>query len=158
MKHSERIAREDVISECLRALDIGIGDEQPTDQALRIMKEIKALRAPDPLVLAQQPNDTKYRTRFPTDYLERVQDAARAAWLAQWQHGDVDPAHDATAGVDTPLGRLRCTVWQRQWAGKVRQTTTWASEYALNDEPISVREIRAAGLAQRPTTRNRKKK
>lgn len=71
------------------------------------------------------------------DYLERVQLKARG------EYGGV-------ATENTPLGPLLCeaTLIDGQWH----------SEYYLNGERIAVREIKALGLAQRPTTRNRRKK
>jgi hypothetical protein len=73
------------------------------------------------------------------DYVERVQVKARAAGNA-----------GGSASVKTPIGELTCMTWID--AGK-RQ-----SEYTLAGSRISVREMKALGLAQRPTTRNRRPK
>lgn len=78
------------------------------------------------------------------DYLERVQLEARQGWL-------VKRSGDGCGSTRTPLGVLSCRTWME--AGKDR----WQSLYMLAGEPITVREIKALGLAQRPTTRDRKK-
>lgn len=81
------------------------------------------------------------------DYLAMVQRQARAAWRGGLA-GSADAG--AAATVKTPLGPLMC---------EARMTAEgWFSEYYLNGERIAVREIKALGLAQRPTTRNRRKK
>jgi hypothetical protein len=154
MNHAAKLAREDALTEALRATDAAIGDEQPTDQALRIIEALKRLRSDG-------------KARVPgldrRDYLAEVQDAARLAW--SMQHGGkpaalpTGPGHDAVAGIDTPLGRLKMVTWRRPWNGNLRgERIAWAGEYYLDDEPITVAEIKAAGLAQRPTTRNRQRK
>lgn len=71
------------------------------------------------------------------DYLERVQLRSRG------EAGGI-------ATENTPLGPLMCEA--------TLIDGEWASEYYLNGERIAVREIKALGLAQRPTTRNRRKK
>lgn len=82
------------------------------------------------------------------DYLEQVQLKARQAWV-DGRMSQTTKA--AVASVPTPLGALLCETWME--AGKDR----WQSLYMLAGEPITVREIKALGLAQRPTTRERKK-
>jgi hypothetical protein len=94
----------------------------------------------------------------PTDFLERVQIAARRAHIAQHAKDKIGRTYSASASVDTPLGKLECMTWKRPWEGEKRARVTWASEYQLAGEFISVREIKAAGLAQRPTSRNRQKR
>lgn len=145
MTHTARLAREDAITEALRAADMAIGDEPPTDQALRIIAALQNLRSDQP---------ARVTSLDRIDYLEHVQTAAQRAWQARHDRIVTGPDHDATAGIDTPIGRLKSVTWRRAWAsGRI----AWASEYYLNDAPITVAEIRAAGLAQRPTTRKRRR-
>ncbi|MER9628360.1 hypothetical protein [Mesorhizobium sp. M0296] len=148
MTHTARLAREDAITDALRAINAALGDEVPTEQAFRIIDAIKRLRDGEP---------TRVTSLDRRDYMAEVQDAARDLWARKRAIVGVDTGVDATAGVDTPIGRLRVTTWRRQWAGERGERIAWASEYYLNDLPITVAEIRAAGLAQRPTTRNRRK-
>jgi hypothetical protein len=137
----------------LRAVTEALGLEEPTAQAFAMIDAIKRLRDGQPARVSS----TERR-----DYMAEAQDRAQAEWYAR--HGGkgdgsipIGLEHDATAGVDTPLGRLRVVTWRRQWAGTRGERIAWASEYYLNDEPITIAEIRAAGLAQRPTSRNRRK-
>lgn len=146
MNLTTALARESVIADALRAIDEAIGDEPPGEQAFRIVAAIKALR-PD-----RSPHVASLER---VDYLEALQRSARTAWNSQYAAGSIGPECDAVAGLDTPLGRLKMVTWQRVWRGG---RIAWASEYYLGDDPVSIAEIRAAGLAQRPTTRNRKKK
>ncbi|RWF64103.1 MAG: hypothetical protein EOQ34_29940 [Mesorhizobium sp.] len=153
MTNTARIAREEAITDALRAINDAIGDEEPTDQAFKIIDAIKRLRDDKPARVASTER---------VDYLGRVQAEAQAAWMAQFLPEaetipPVGPNYDATAGVDTPLGRLRVTTWRRGWRGARGERIAWASEYYLADQPITVAEIRACGLAQRPTSRNRKR-
>jgi len=147
MTHTHKLARDEFITEALRAVNDAIGNEEPHAQAFRIIAAIKGLR------------EDKVRVAGGgIDYLERVQNTARDVWIMEFggKHGNiVVVGPQATAGIDTPIGRLRCTTWRTLWKG---ERAAWASEYSLNDEPITVREIKAAGLAQRPTTRNRQKR
>lgn len=152
MTHAARIARDDTITEALRAVNTAIGDEEPTDQAFRIIAAVKALRSDAP------PRITSLAR---VDYLGQVQQEAQRTWQSAYAYRDDEPSnpigqdHEAIAGIETPLGRLKCTTWRRLWKdGRI----AWASEYSLNDEPITIAEIRDAGLARRPTTRNRQKK
>ena len=140
MRKKHELARDDFIAEALRTANDAIGDNEPTPQALAIIAALKSLRSPSIRV-----------TGGNVDYLGNVQQAARAA-----HNEEIAPA--ATAGITTPLGRLKCTTFKRLWRGKRGERVAWYSEYTLDDAPISVREIRDAGLAQRPTTRNRQKK
>lgn len=153
MTHTARLARQDAFTEALRAADRVIGDEHATPQALQIIEAIKRLRDERPARVA---------SLNPVDYLTKVQEAARAAWVGE--HGTTasgltiittGPEHDASASIDTPLGRLTITTWRTRWNG---ERIAWASEYSLAGEAITVAEIKAAGLAQRPTTRNRRRK
>lgn len=149
MSHTAKLAREDAFTDALRVTDEAIGDEQPTPQALRIIEALKRLRDAQP---ARVPGLER------VDYLAQVQDAARSRWALDWDQENIGPAHDATAGVDTPLGRLSATVWRERWNGYRGERIAWASEYSLEGEPITIAEIKAAGLAQKPTSRNRRKK
>lgn len=73
------------------------------------------------------------------DYLMKAQTKARGA------------GKDGGSGsTKTPLGELTCMTWTAEG----RRTST----YTLAGKQITVREIKALGLAQRPTTRNRKSK
>lgn len=148
MNHTVRIARDDAIVEALKAATQVIGDDAAEPQALRIVEAIKRLRE----------GAVRVASLNPIDYLERVQRAAREAWHTERRPTDTGPEFDATAGVDTPLGRLSMVAWRRPWNGrKTGQRVAWAGEYYLDGRPITVAEIRAAGLAQRPTTRRRQK-
>ena len=148
MSHAAKLARDETITEALRAANDALGDEEPTNQAFRVIAAIKALRHDGVRVTGSER----------IDYLERVQKAVQRAWLDEYD-GAVgvvgDPKHDAIAGIDTPIGRLKAITFRRQWKGG---RIAWATEYYLDDQPITIREIRAAGLAQRPTTRNRQKR
>lgn len=153
MTHTATLARHDAFTESLRAADRVIGDEHATPQALQIIEAIKRLRDEKPARVA---------SLNPVDYLTKVQEAARAEWLTKKamfeNQGDPDPIgpnYDATASIDTPLGCLTITTWRTRWNG---DRIAWASEYSLSGEVITVAEIKAAGLAQRPTTRTRRKK
>lgn len=149
--HTARLAREDTITEALRAINAALGDDMPTDQAFRIIDAIKRLRDGQPARVTS----TERR-----DYMTEVQEIARARWITAYggQHGNIVPLGvDASASVETPLGLLRVVTWRRAWTGDRGERIAWASEYYLNDEPITVAEIKAAGLAMRPTTRRRRK-
>jgi len=141
----EKLTREDTLTEALRMVSETLGDEPPTSQALRIIAGLKAMMpGAVPRVYA----------RTGVDYLERLQSAVHGAWIAKHSRDATGPEHDAIAGIDTPLGRFNALTYRRPWKnGKI----AWATEYYLNDEPVTIREINAAGLAQRPTTRNRKR-
>ncbi|UVD55108.1 hypothetical protein NE852_13425 [Rhizobium sp. Pop5] len=145
MNLTTALARDAAVTEALRAVDEAIGDEPPGEQAFRIIAAIKALR-PD-----RSPEVAELER---VDYLETAQRSARAAWNSQYAAGSLGPECDAVAGIDTPIGRLKAVTWRRPWRnGRI----AWASEYYLDDAPVSIAEIRAAGLAQRPTTRNRRR-
>jgi len=144
------LARDEAIADALRVATAVIGDDIATPQALAIIAAIKRLRGADPVKVAQL---------RAVNYLAQLQAQARTSWSKQ--HGGLTgaanvtgPQADAIAGIDTPLGRFRCTTWRRRWStGRI----AWASEYYLNDQPITIAEIEAAGLAQRPTTRQRRR-
>ncbi|MDX8537045.1 hypothetical protein RFM23_05335 [Mesorhizobium abyssinicae] len=148
MNATARLAREDAITEALRVVNDAIGDEVPSAQAFRIIDAIKRLRDGQPVRV------TSGERR---DYLSEGQEAARVAWNKTHSQDATGPEYDALIGIDTPLGRLRVTTWRRPWSGERGERIAWASEYYLNDLPITVAEIRACGLAQRPTSRNRKR-
>jgi len=139
------LARDEAITDALRVANDAIGDDEPTAQALKIIAAIKRLRAADPVKIAALSR---------VNYLAQLQREAQTMWNGHYDDGAHGPAHDVIAGIDTPLGRFRCTTWRRRWStGRI----AWASEYYLNDQPITIAEIEAAGLAQRPTTRQRRK-
>lgn len=149
MTHAARMAREDAITDALRAADEALGGEQPTPQALRILAAIRQLRSGEPVRVVSTDR---------VDYLQQVQQKSRALWLRQY--GDLPatgPEHDASATVKTPIGFLSATTWRRTWTGRLGTREAWATEYDLDGEPISIREIREAGLARRPTTRRRRR-
>lgn len=151
MSHAARLAREDAITDALRAANVAIGEDVPSSQALKIIDAIKRLRSDQPVrVIALSA----------ANYLAKVQAAARAAWFAE--HGSKcspEISDDAVASIDTPIGRLKLVTWRRIWASDKRGARiAWAGEYYLNDDPVTLAEIEAAGLAQRPTRRNRQKK
>ena len=145
MNLTTALAREAAIADALRAIDEAIGEEAPGEQAFRIVAAIKALRADSAPHVASLER---------VDYLETLQRSARATWNSRYAAGSIGPDFDAVAGLDTPLGRLKMVTWRRAWRGG---RIAWASEYYLDDDPVSIAEIRAAGLAQRPTTRKRRK-
>lgn len=137
--HARKLAREDFITEALRTINDAIGEEEPHAQAFRIIAAVKAMR------------DDKARVAGGgVDYLEKVQRAARSAW-----HNRTEEDRPGIGCVATPIGNLMATTWRVEWSGG---REAWRTEYALNGDPITIREIKAAGLAQRPTTRNRQKK
>lgn len=140
-----KLTREDAFTDAIRAADEAIGDEPPTDQALRIIAALKRLR---------DSVNARVTGTERIDYLRRAQEATQAAWLDQHEPDLIGPAHDAACRIATPLGDLTCRSWRVRWRGG---RVAWASEYTLAGEPITISEIRAAGLAQRPTTRNRQK-
>lgn len=148
-KISREMIRHDAIVECIRAvsqvMDVD-GDPGPVAHAM--LDALKSLQSAVPVRV-------QYMT--PVDYLETVQNIARATWASQYQGGETGQIHSASGAVDTPLGRLRCTTWQREWAGKRHQRVTWASQYDLRGEPVTIDTIRSAGLAERPSKRNRPK-
>lgn len=151
MSITARLARDEAIADALRVATAVIGDDAASPQALAIVAAIKRLRVADPIKIAALSR---------VNYLAQLQGKARGLWMQIYaiedQRGQdcIGPQADATAGIDTPLGRFRTVTWRRRWSnGRI----AWASEYYLNDEPITIAEIDAAGLAQRPTTRQRRK-
>ena len=145
MSHTARMDREGFVTEALRAVETALGTEELTAQALRIVAALKCLRSEKPVILA---------ATNPTDYLERVQNAVRAAWSAEHAPTCTGPEFDTIAGIDTPLGRLKAIAFRKQKGERI----AWWTEYYLDDQPITLAEIKRAGLAQRPTTRIRPKK
>lgn len=146
MSHAARIARDDALRDALRAADAVIGDQPATAQARQIIDALKRLRDGRPV---------RTDRIEPIDYLTRVQEQAHAAWQRRHASDKTGIANDATAQVVTPLGILQLTAWRTTWQGG---RVAWAGEYALDGEPITIAEIKAAGLAQRATTRARRRK
>lgn len=142
MKHSDLTARYDALTDAIRVATDCIGDKNAQPQALAIIQALKRLRDDKP---------ARVSSLNPVDYLEKAQTEARG----KARFGAGNQPTQAIGGVDTPLGRLICTTWRTVWKGGKE---AWRSEYTLAGNPITVREIRDAGLAQRPTTRNRQKK
>lgn len=136
--------RIDTLTDVLRAINDVCGDEPPAPQTLDIIKAVKRMRDDKPVQVS---------SAHRVDYLEQVQRKARAAWK---RLGDNDFGYPGIAAVETPLGVLRAETHEVQWRRKSGVVTLqWASRYTLNSDPITVAEIREAGLAQRPTSRNR---
>ncbi|MGV8856744.1 MAG: hypothetical protein ACOH2L_19170 [Devosia sp.] len=148
-KIARDIIRHDTIVECIRvaseAMDVD-GDAGPVAHA--ILDALKSLQSTGPV---------RVQRMTPVDYLETVQRNARSAWGEKYQGDETGPVHIASGAVDTPLGLLRCTTWKREWAGKRHQRVTWASQYDLKGEPVTIATLRSAGLAERPSRRNRPK-
>lgn len=148
MRLRDRVARENTLREVLRGIDETLGDARPTAQALAILDTVRSMIAGRRCI--------NYEAR-PVDYMERVQIEARNAWSNAATKAGPNAAK-GTAEIATPLGLLRATTWRRPWQGKRGERVAWATVYYLDDEPVSVAEIKAAGLARRPSTRNRQKR
>ena len=145
MSVTASLARDEAIADALRVATAVIGDDIATPQALAIIAAIKRLRGADPVKVAQL---------RAVNYLAQLQRDAQTMWIGHYAENVTGVQNDVIAGIDTPLGRFRCTTWRRVWKnGQI----AWASEYYLNDQPITIAEIEAVGLAQRPTTRQRRK-
>lgn len=137
MSHTARLARHDALTDALREADRVIGNRHASAMALQIIDAIKRLRDEKPARAA---------LLEPVDYLSRVQEQARAA---------VDVTGIGYASVETPIGILTATTWRTTWRGKRGEREVWRSDYVLNREPITIAEIKEAGLAQRPRSRRR---
>lgn len=136
MTLAERIAYETAVTDCIRAVSQSCpGAGADVFAALRSTLPEKASRVLEP---------------SPVNYLEQIQRLAQTAWYEKHGHGTGlhGAAADAVAGLDTPLGRFRAVIWRRPWAGKRGERLCWSTEYYLNDEPVTLDEIRAAGLAK----------
>lgn len=144
MSHADRIAREEALTDALRIIADVVGNDNASAQVLHIIDAIKRLRANKP---------ARVRMLTPIDYLSRVQELARAKWLTRHAEDPTIGRFEAVHAVDTPIGVLRLVTWRTEWRGG---KPAWAGEYSLDDAPITIAEIRAAGLAQRPTTRKRR--
>ena len=145
MKHAEKIIREATLTEAIRELHPLMGEE-PSPEAFAMLDRLKDMRDAAVATVASTAR---------VDYLEQAQTAARRDHNVKHGRDKIGRAFMGTATVDTPLGQLECSTWLRPWDGEKRARVTWASDYMLAGNFISVREIKAAGLAQRPTTRNR---
>lgn len=141
MNVTTRLARHDALTDALREADRIIGSRHASAMALQIIDAIKRLRDEKPARVA---------LLEPVDYLTRVQEAAQTA---------ADPAtRVGAAKIETPIGILTATTWRTTWRGKRGEREVWRSEYGLDGAPITIAEIKAAGLAQRPTKRRRRVK
>lgn len=147
--HAYKIARDETIQEVIRTLDAALSYVERDEEDIRrnVFATLKGMREGLPVVV---------RTLNRIDYLEKVQTEARAEH-ARSRPSDNAKEYTASAVVETPIGKLGIITWQRTWRGARGERTAWASEYTLNGEPITLDEIRKAGLNQRPTTRNRTK-
>lgn len=134
MTLAERIAYETAIEDAIRT----VSENCPAANA-DVFSALQSLRPSKPTRVAYSP---------PVNYLEVLQQLARKAWHDK--HGS--EAHgaeaDAVAGLDTPIGWLRAVVWRRAWTGKRGLRLCWSTEYYLDDEPVTLDEIRKAGLAK----------
>lgn len=145
MTYAATLARCDAFTEALRLANDAIGNDPPTDQALRIIKSLQRARDDKP---------ARVTSLDRVDYLGQVQQAARTRWSVTYEGSAHGPGFEVSEKVQTPLGLLTATVWRRCWTGPHRgKRTAWAAEYHLNGKPISITEIREAGLAMRPTER-----
>lgn len=145
MKIAEQIVRADALTDALRAMQNIIGDADVQPQMLEAIRAIKALRAG---------YEVRVQTAERVDYLDRVQHVARTAWGEAYGGNGMRIDTEASGSVQTPLGALTATVWRQETSAG----TQWKAHYSLDGKPISVRDIKLAGLAQRPTSRNRGRK
>lgn len=145
MNLGERQAYENAVTEALRMANDALGDEQPTQQVLRVLEAVRSLRSDKPVV-----NPSTERI----DYMERAVARARMEW-SKAPAGE-SGARRGIGGTDTPMGRLKAVTWRRDVISRPGKEF-WHTEYYLDDQPISLREIREAGLARRPTIRRRPK-
>lgn len=132
MTLAEQNARHDALVDAVRAAVAAIGEERPTEQGLRIVEALKALKDEVPRVTHTEP----------VDYLKAVQVAA-------------ENSRSGAATVETPIGDLSCRRRRVTWKDG---RTAWSSVYFLDGEPTTLKAIKKAGLARRPTTRNRKQR
>lgn len=136
MTLAERIAYETAIEDAIRA----VSQNCPT----ATVDVFNAMRG----LLPDRPSRIVYSP--PVNYLEQLQRAAHQAWYDAHGHGlEIHGvAADAVAGLATPIGRLKAVIWRRKWAGKRGARLCWSTEYYLDDEPVTLDEIRKAGLAK----------
>lgn len=146
MTIGSKLARDEFVTEALRHVETVLAGDRPTGQTLRIIEALKSMRPTSPVRVVSSNR---------VDYLGRVQMAAQMAWRCRHGRGTVGVENDASASVETPLGLLSATTYRREWKNG---NQSWSTEYALAGEPITIRDIRAAGLAQRPTIRNRQRR
>lgn len=142
-------ARDIIIREVLRVVDKEM-TWTPTAREISIVQAITSmLRDQPPRVIGNR-----------VDYLSMVQARSREAWVAEFGDGISDePIPEkprlASAGIETPIGLFRAVTRRKAWkSGR----PTWATEYYLDDVPMTIADIKAAGLAQRQTTRNRQRR
>lgn len=136
MTLAERIAYEHAVEDCIRTVSQSCpGADADVFEALRS-------------VMPDKPSRIVYST--PVNYLEQLQRLAQRTWFEKHGHGSglSGATADALAGLDTPLGRFRAVIWRRPWAGKRGERLCWSTEYYLNDEPVTLDEVKAAGLAK----------
>src|SRR5690606_34752299 len=122
----DAIIRQKAIQECIAAvhplMDVD-GDPGPVAHAM--LAALKRLAGETP------PSER-------IDWLERVQAEARAAHVAKFKRDQIGPEFRTKATVTTPLGELQCETWLRRWTGPKRARVTWASEFMLGGEFVSV--------------------
>lgn len=158
MTLAARIAYQKGVEDAIRAAGSAVEDHDRNDDGSIAFAAITDIFAAMRECL---PEKTAYVAMTePVDYLDRLIRAARHAWFEAHGYGTrlSGVEHDAVFGLDTPLGRLKAIVWRRPWTGKRGERLCWAAEYYLNDEPVTIAEIRAAGLAEKKFKRNRERK
>lgn len=157
MRFTRMLDREETISECISAVWPLMGDEHnPVADAM--LDALRALKSQTPLIVTRNER---------VDYLTKVQERARHTFRVD-NDMTIDlekntrsfpqgQEHEAIGTVETPLGTLRCYTWMRPWKGEKRSGSNWVSQYTLDFEPISIREIKRVDLALRPHARIRHK-
>jgi len=140
---AQRLARADAISECISLIAPIIDDvDDPGPIPDAMLAALFKLRDSAQAVIQQTE---------PIDYLGRARVRAQNDFRAK-----PGPADYGWGAEDTPLGRLKVRTWQRTWVGKLGSRIVWASEYLLDGDPVTIADLRKAGFARRPHSRNRK--
>ena len=156
---SQRIARQKGIEEAIRTASravAGLQQDQegrvPFDRVVEIFAAMKGLIKSNEYISLGEP----------VNYLMLVQQQAQAAYNLEFGKSDPDFAQmveaKGSAAEATPMGTLECVTWKKNWAGPKRQRRAWQSKYFLADEPVTISDIREAGLADNKIRRNRARK
>jgi hypothetical protein len=151
MTKAERIARQRGIEEAIRAASDAITDIKPVDGLVPYSSVVAIFAAMKSLIRSSE----YIRLSAPVNYLQQAQRAAQAAWLEMFGDDAHGPGTPASGAVDTPMGTLECVTWRQSWSGPKRQRVAWQSKYYLNDEPVTIRTIKSAGLADTAIKRSR---